>query len=480
MGTTSSALSSSTPTASTPLTAPITLTSVSQYSSDFQSILNRAVAIANVPVEQLQNDDNNVLSQESQLATLGTAVSNFETSLTALGTLGSTQALSASSSDSSVVSAQATGATTPASYTISNITSVASAASETSLTGYADGSTAAVSTTGTLTLVVGSKQYTVLSPTSGTNTLAGVADAINAAGAGVTATVLTTGTGTTPNYLSITSNNTGASTLQLFDGTPTSGTDLLSQQIPTQGSDAIFKLNGLSVDNPNNTIDDVIPGLTFTIADTTSANQTVTLSLASDPTQLQSALQNFVTQYNALSQAVATQVGQTGGLLAGDPIVEAVQNGLRQVTSYVTPGSSIQSLSDLGIEVDETGNMTLNTATLSALSSSQVTSAFAYLGSTTTGLGGMAPQFASLTDPFSGMIEEQQASYVTSDQNLQSQITTLNARIAVMQTNLSTELEAEDALQAELESQQNELTATIQSLDYSAFGAPTGTSNTVG
>src|SRR5579872_2674453 len=118
MGTTSSALSSGTQAASTPLTAPITLNNVSTYSSDFQSILNRAVAIANLPVQQLQNADNDVLSRESQLATLGSAVSNFEGSLTALGTLGGGQALAASSSDSSVVTAQNTGATNAASYTI--------------------------------------------------------------------------------------------------------------------------------------------------------------------------------------------------------------------------------------------------------------------------------------------------------------------------------------------------------------------------
>jgi flagellar hook-associated protein 2 len=281
--------------------------------------------------------------------------------------------------------------------------------------------------------------------------------------------------------LSITANDTGATTLQLFDGTPTTGTNLLSQETPTQGSDAIFELNGLNVDNPNNTISDVIPGLTFTIGDTTTSGQTVSLSLASDPTQLQSALSNFVTQYNALSTAVTAQVGSGGGLLAGDTIVQAVQDGLRQVTAVQgAPGEAIQSLSDLGIEVDETGNMTLNTATLSALSSSQVTSAFAFLGSATTGLGGMEPQFSSITDPYSGMIEEQQASYKTTDQDLQSQITTLNARIAVMQTNLSTQLEAADALQAELATQQTELNSTITSLNYSAFGAPTGTTNTVG
>jgi flagellar hook-associated protein 2 len=465
--------------ASTPLTAPITLTSVSPFSSDFQSVLNRAVSIANLPVQQLQNQDTNVQSQQAELATLGTVVSNFQTSLTALGTLGSSQALSAASSDSSVVSVEATGATNPATYTISKITSVAAAAAETSLTGYASGSTAPVSSTGTLTLVVGSHSYQVLSPASGTNTLAGVAQGINAAGAGVTATVLTTGTGATPNYLSITANNTGASTLQLFDGTPASGTNLLTNL--NQGADAIFNLNNLPVDNPNNTINDVVPGLTFTIANTTSTGQTVNLSLASDPTQLQSALQDFVTQYNALSSAATSQVGQGAGLLAGNPIVQQLQAGLRQVTAFEgAPGAAIHSLSDLGIEVDQTGKMSLNTTTLNALSSSQAASAFAFLGSATTGLGGLSQQFVSITDPYSGMIFEQQSAFTTTDQNLQSQISSLNARISLMQSNLSTQLEAADALEAQLTSQQNELSSTIQSLNYSAFGANAATSNTVG
>ncbi len=154
---------------------PHPLNNVGTYSNGFQAILNRAVAIANLPVQQLQNADNDVLSRESQLATLGSAVSNFEGSLTALGTLGSGQALSASSSDSSVVTAQNTGATTAASYTISDISTIASAASETTLTGFADNSTALISLHQDALLYgeVQGNDYTILSPTSGTNTLAG-------------------------------------------------------------------------------------------------------------------------------------------------------------------------------------------------------------------------------------------------------------------------------------------------------------------
>jgi flagellar hook-associated protein 2 len=477
MGDTFMATSSSIPSASTSLTTPTTLTGVSKYSSDFQSVLNRAVAIANLPVTALQNKDATILSQESDLATLGNSVSAFQASLTALGTLAANQALVATSSDTSVVSAQATGATSAANYTISNITSIASAASETSQTGYADSSSTNVSSTGTLSLVVGSKSYPI-HLTSATNNLVGLETAINNLGVGVTASVLTTGTGTTPDYLSVTANATGATTLQLIDDpTPGANTNLLTSA--NQGSDAVFQLNKLNVDKPDNTINDVIPGLTFTIENTTAAGKTVNLSLATDSSQLQSALQDFVTTYNAVNDAVTTQVGRNAGSLSGDFVVRQVQSDLRLMIAHQGTGA-IQSLSGLGIQIANTGQMSLDATTVNSLSSSQVSAAFSFLGSTTTGLGGFSQQFAGITDPYIGLIATQQAGYKQTDTNLQNQISSLNDRISVMQTALTGQLEAADALEAQLESQQNVLSATIQSLNYSAFGASSGTSNTVG
>jgi len=155
------------------------------------------VAIAQLPVTALQNRDADILSKETQLSNLGSAVSDLGASLFALGTLANSKALFATSSDSSTVSVQATGATAAATYTISNITSVASAALETSKAGYADSNATAVSTTGTLNLIVGATTLPInLLPAN--NNLVGLRDAINASGLGVTATVLTTGTGCEP------------------------------------------------------------------------------------------------------------------------------------------------------------------------------------------------------------------------------------------------------------------------------------------
>ncbi len=78
---------STTSTAAASPFAPITLTGVSQYSSDLQSVLNRAVAIAQIPITALQNSDATVLSQECWLGQLQSTVATLGASLSALGIL---------------------------------------------------------------------------------------------------------------------------------------------------------------------------------------------------------------------------------------------------------------------------------------------------------------------------------------------------------------------------------------------------------
>ena len=246
--------------------------------------MNRAVAIAQIPITNLQNHDSTVLSQESALGQLQSTVQGLAASLTSLGTTASNQALSATSSDSSVVTATDAGATSPATYTINSVTSVASAASEDSLSPYANSTTTPVSSTGNMELVEGSQDYQI-PLTSATNNLTGLASAINSLNAGVTASVLTT---PGADYLSVSANSTGATTLQIIDDPSSSsnpdGTNTQWLTSTNQGSDAVFHLNGIKVDQPSNTVNDVIPGMSFTIQGQSSS--ATTLSLASDPTQL--------------------------------------------------------------------------------------------------------------------------------------------------------------------------------------------------
>jgi flagellar hook-associated protein 2 len=435
-------------------------TGISQYASDFQAELTKAAQIANIPITQLQTQDSVVISKETALGTISSDVDALANSVQTLGTLAAGQALGATSSNPSVVSVTNSGAPAATSYTINSITSVASAASEQSTAFYADASSTPVSSSGSLTLVAGGQTQTFQVTT---NTLTGVRDQINALNAGVTASILTTPTG---NYLSISANSTGATTLQLFDGASASGTDLLTSA--NQGTNAKFQINNLTVEQPGNVVNGVVPGVTFTILG--QSNTPVTLTLASDPTQLSSALQDFVTKYNTVQSDVQAQTGAAGGPLAGDTILSQIRATLEHLTGYTTATGTVQSLADLGVELSDTGVASFNQTTFGALSATQVSDAFKFIGSATNGLGGFSASLSQYSDPVTGLVQSEVTGLKQTDQNLQDQIDTLTTRAAAAQTALTSQLEAADALQSELQQQQQELTASLQGLSLVLYG----------
>ena len=550
MGTTSS-------TPNTSVTAPQYFTGVSTFSSDFQSIIQRAVQIAQLPGIGLQNSVTDNTSKITALQGLDPSVAALGSDVAALAALATSRGLSASSSDSNTVSVVNTGATAPGTYTVSNITSLASAASETSLAGYA--ATQAVSASGHVNLVVGSKTYSLDVTGAGQNNISGLANAINNADAGVNATVLTTGSS---NYLVVSASNRGAAALQLNDVTPGAlitnngtGTETsrqtyvdaastpvlangqlqlvvgsqsysvdisannslngLAQAInganagvtatvtgsagayslsltasgPTtiqlndvsnlvsntnQGSNASFQLNGIPVTQSSNSVTAIIPGVSFTL-ENTDPTGSVTLSLASNGSQLSSALQTMVTDYNTLVSQVHAQEGLSTGPLGGDLIINQISSDMQQLATYWNPNStnSIRSLSDLGISfADNTGQLTFDQNRFNALSETQLADAFTFLGSSTTGFGTLAANFSQLTDPISGVIGMEESGLTKTNTSLNSQIATLNTHVSQIQAAATAQAQQADALVAQLQSQQTAQDASIQSLFYVLFGKP--------
>jgi len=322
---------------------------------------------------------------------------------------------------------------------------------------------APVSSTGTLQLTLGGVTTPIVLA-AGKNNLAGLSDAINALNLGVTASVLNTGTGSTPNYLTLSANQTGATTLTLTDG----GTNLLTST--NQGANTVFDLNGLPVVKSSAIVSDVVPGVSFTFNGTTTTGQTVGVSLAPDGSKISSALQDLVTKYNAVSGLVNAQIGPAAGLLSGNPLIVQARQAMFSLMNSSGSGSSVQSLASLGIELDNNGVMSFNSATFNALSSSQIADAYSFLGNTASGPTAMQAQFTQLSDPFSGSIKAQQDQWDATDTRITDQVTDLNTRIAAMQATLQSKLQVADTLLAGLQSTQNMLTSSIQSLNFASYG----------
>ncbi len=537
-------------------TGTLYFTGLSSYSSDFQQIISRAVAIAQQPVTALQTQVKNNTDKSTTLQVLDPAVATVGSDVAAIGALANSQGLTASSSNSGIVSVINTGATAPATFTVSDITSLASAASETSLAGYT--ATQSVSASGTVNLVVGSKTYSLDLTGVGQNNVTGLANAINNAGAGVNATILTTGS---QNHLVVSASNSGATTLQVNNfqdlvsnsgtGTETSlqtyadatttpvstngqlslvagsttynlnisgnnNLNGLAQAItnagagitatvtgsagsyslsltasgPTtiqlndnqalvsntnQGSNASFLLNGIPVTQSSNNITGVIPGVSFTLQNTDPSGS-VTLSLASDGSQLSTALQSLVTDYNTLVAQVQAQQGPSAGPLGGDIVINQLSQDMQQLATYWNPNSasSIRSLSDLGISFNYSGQMSFDPNTFNALSDTQLADAFKFLSSSATGFGALASNFTQLTDPINGMIHNEEAGLTTENTSLNDQITTLNAQVARVQASATAQAQQADALVAQLQAQQSALDASVQSLNYVLYGRQLG------
>ena len=140
--------------------SPLQFTGISQYSSDFQQILSRAVSIAQIPIMQLTNQETEITQEETTLGNLNSAVAAVGSALQAIGNLNAGGgALTASSTNSAMVSATVTGTTAPTSYSISNVTSVATPAFERTTNSLPDTTSTQVAASGAFQLVYGGQTH---------------------------------------------------------------------------------------------------------------------------------------------------------------------------------------------------------------------------------------------------------------------------------------------------------------------------------
>ena len=131
-------------------------------------------------------------SQDTAISSLGTLLSKLSNDMSSLTDLQGVMAVkTGSSSDSNVLTlTSATSTATAGTHTIT-VTNLASTSS-----GYlAEISNASDTLSGSIELQVGSGAAQTISVPSGTNTLAGLAKAINSSGVGFTASVLTDSSG---------------------------------------------------------------------------------------------------------------------------------------------------------------------------------------------------------------------------------------------------------------------------------------------
>jgi flagellar hook-associated protein 2 len=286
------------------------------------------------------------------------------------------------STASSVVTATSSTAATPGTYTMT-VSSLAQAEKVASSPG---DETTALGYTGSFT--IGSSDGTAATiNVTPSMTLGDISNAISAQAAttGVNATMIQSASGVYTMVLAT------ADTGQTITATTTSGDDVLTGIGVTAGlasplqpsKDAVFTLDGTSITRTSNTIDDVIPGVSLDLAGKTNGSDTLTLNIAQDDSGVTTAVNTFVTAYNALHDYLEAQnaVSSTGAVastayLFGDSTLRSMDTQLQALitgTSATSGGSSssISYLSQLGITFNSSNDLEVSdpTALATAVSS---------------------------------------------------------------------------------------------------------------
>lgn len=429
---------------------PISFVGVSKFSDNFQTILERTFTVANLPVKNIESDRSLLSERKKELNALATDVQSLRDVFSSLGSLGDAGLTNVGASDPAVAVATSTGAPEPISLDLV-VTSQATKARETTLNGLADTDTTALSGDGIYKLTVGGVTSTI-DLSGGDNTLAGLRNAINAGGYGVSAGVLNLSSDPeNPDYrLSITADKTGAKALSLKTS---ADADLLT--VENQGTDAVFSVNGVSKVNSSNTIEDFAPGLSLTIVGAGSAS----IVVGDDAASVKAKLTDFAQKYTAVVSRIQAHIGKEAGVLSGDVLIREAQATLRAITSFAGDSSTVNSIAALGLELDDKGQLSFDPTKFDQVAKSDFEGVRTFLGTATTGfIGNAYSRLSDLADPVRGRIRTAVGFIEESDQKLAEQIASLEERIDLQIRNLEERFGAADTLLANLEAQQTLLT----------------------
>jgi flagellar hook-associated protein 2 len=381
---------------------------------DVNSIVTQLVAAEKAPTEKrLASNEALVQARLSSLGLVKSSLSEFQTAVRSLSLSTAFQSKSVNIANDSLFTATVSSAAKPGRYSVE----VSSLAQSQKLVSKSFNGTATTVGTGTLHIEFGSYD-------SGTNTftgnpgltaidieigvdkssLQGIRDAVNAAGAGVTASILNDGTG---DRLVFSSQSGAKSSMKITVTNDASGTNIdstsgLSQLAydPTKASgsgknmtetlaakDALVLVDGISITRPTNSVTGVLPGVTLDLNEMAPGSPT-TLSISENKESIKKAVESFVESYNKLKTVLkdATKYDtqqKKGAVLIGDSAIRSINSQMQSVLGGVIEGVSgqVRALADIGITAARDGTLQLDSAKLGSALSTNI-DGFAALFST--------------------------------------------------------------------------------------------------
>jgi flagellar hook-associated protein 2 len=343
---------------------------------------------------------------------------------------------------------------------------------------------------GTLNIAVNTSDFDIT--VSATDTLSDIRDAINdsADNDSVVATIITSDTG---QHLIMTSKETGianAITTTVTDVSDGNNTDNIGLSrlaydpaaLPTavtnlsevsEALDAQITIDGtLVVTNSNNEFTDVIDGVDITAKKIHDVDDDISqISFSANNSNIQAGLEEFVESYNEL-KTLSDQLGQSGengaGALAGDSLLRGVMNKLRQQfgESFDAGNGNTLSLSQIGVESDQYGVLSLDTETLNEYIDDDVDGLEQFFVGTdsTNGFASSLEELAAFYTDSDGLIQNRIDSRTEQLDSLDDDYLAFESRMESLEARLYAQYNAMDLLVAQLNSTSSYVQAQLDNM----------------
>lgn len=349
---------------------------------DIKGIVSQLVALERAPLTQLQTQANGFQSKLSVFGTITSMVNTLGDAGAKLAAANTFSQVKATSSQPESVTVSVAEGTAPTALSL-GVVSLAKAQSTASAAVPVDSGMGAGSLTITLgdwssgTFAPGSATPVTINVTDGQDKMTDIAAQINAANAGVTATVLRDASG---ERLLMRSKDTGEALGYQVAATDTDANDgkdlgrlaftALSGSgmgLTQAGTNAVAEVNGVTIESASNTVKDALPGITLNLLKPTTTAADISVSI--DKESMRKSVQGFVDAYNALADMLASSTKfdpdtKVKGSLQGDSTAVGLQRALRSMMRSETPGGAFSRLSDVGIEIKADGKMAINSTKL--------------------------------------------------------------------------------------------------------------------
>lgn len=215
--------------------------------------------------------------------------------------------------------------------------------------------------TGTMTLTVGGVATTI-TVGAGNNSLDGLANSINASGAGVTASIIADEGG----HRLILKGPTGAANAFTLTADPDADPALAAFATGggmTQGQSAAnaeFTIDGIAFSRVSNIVDDVVPGMSLTLKKA-APGQPVDIGANRPLDMIKQTVGDFVAVYNQLKKSVLAASGMAGPTASLRELERELATLVGQV---VTSHPTINKLSDIGVSTTKDGLLAVDEAKL--------------------------------------------------------------------------------------------------------------------